>query len=300
MRLNAHFVKAVLASAAKNMGCVSTRAAYTYIILACVSCTAGSNLLIGHDLLVTYETDPSCAMANDMYSFLYKTPKDQQRKEDITLLCAAPKKRVRHHIVVCSTKFTSRLPQSWNQCPRMQTSWKPCCPLAREKSRHESSELIEYFVIHTHWTCRLQADKLHRTVNSEKVEYKAIHTYAMSNRYVFFWATNEHGSPQRMSTRNYIACVQHQIHVKASTKSKPYIHINGYTCKLRGSRVDHLVGMKWPVEWVMRLRHCFGDSYILDLQVARWTDCIEYSDTWKRDPYVHHTEQTSIFCATPV
>ena len=56
MRLNAHFVKAVLASAAKNMGCVSTRAAYTYIILACVSCTAGSNLLIGHDLLVTYET----------------------------------------------------------------------------------------------------------------------------------------------------------------------------------------------------------------------------------------------------
>ena len=50
MRLNAHFVKAVLASAAKNMGCVSTRAAYTYIILACVSCTAvvcGKSLLRG-------------------------------------------------------------------------------------------------------------------------------------------------------------------------------------------------------------------------------------------------------------
>ena len=111
-------------------------------------------------------------------------------------------KKRRHHIVVCSTKEKSKTShccvqhqihvkattklKPYVQCPRMQTSWKPCCPLAREKSRHESSELIEYFVIHTHWTCRLQADKLHRTVNSEKVEYKAIHTYAMSNRYVFF------------------------------------------------------------------------------------------------------------------
>ena len=111
-------------------------------------------------------------------------------------------KKRRHHIVVCSTKEKSKTShccvqhqihvkatrklKPYVQCPRMQTSWKPCCPLAREKSRHESSELIEYFVIQTHWTCRLQADKLHRTVNSEKVEYKAIHTYAMSNRYDSF------------------------------------------------------------------------------------------------------------------
>ena len=127
-------------------------------------------------------------------------------------------KKRRHHIVVCSTKEKSKTShccvqhqihvkatrklKPYVQYPRMQTSWKPCCPLAREKSRHESSELIEYFVIHTHWTCRLQADKLHRTVNSEKVEYKAIHTYAIEQICIPL----SYQRTQRISTRNYIAC----------------------------------------------------------------------------------------------